>query len=128
MRKPENQPEGFAEFWASWLPFKRKNDGPGDTRKTYAKHIAAGAEPADILDGARGYLRSLTAEEKKYIPLASTWLNREAYADWCEQERAYQARQAARATQADNVVSIKGKVPETHFSRRWERGEIKVGE
>lgn len=117
----EAEPEGFAEYWREWMPHRRKNDGRGEARAAYRKHILAGAEPADIIDGARAYLRSLTAAEKPYIPLAATWLNREAYADWCEQERAYQRRLQERQNGQENVVSIRPQLPETHFSRQWER-------
>ena len=103
MKVKEQEPEGFAEFWSSWRPFMRKNDGRGEARATYRKHILAGAEPADIIDGAKAFLRSLTDRDKPYIPLAATWLNREAYADWAEQEREYRKRLAERST---NVVNI----------------------
>lgn len=93
-----HEPEGFCDFWAAWMPFRRKNDGRGDAREVYRKHILQGAEPADIIDGAKAYLRSLTEKERPYIPLAATWLNREAYADFVEEERTYQQRlEAARA-------------------------------
>jgi hypothetical protein len=129
MRKASGQePDGFAEYWAAWMPYRRKNDGRGEARICYRKHILAGAEPADIIDGARGYLRSLTAAEKPYIPLAATWLNREAYLDWCDQERAYQKRLAERQEAAVAEIKAKAVLPENHFSRRWERGEIKAGE
>lgn len=123
MRKTrEQEPEGFPDFWSAWMPYRRKNDGRGEARTAYRKHILAGAEPEDIIDGARAYLRSLTAAEKPYIPLAATWLNREAYADWCEQERAYQKRLQERAQAGENVVSIrKAELPPNHFLRQWER-------
>lgn len=120
MKVKEQEPEGFAEFWSSWRPFMRKNDGRGEARATYRKHILAGAEPADIIDGAKAFLRSLTDRDKPYIPLAATWLNREAYADWAEQEREYRKRLAERST---NVVNINRPQPvsRSKFSLEWER-------
>ena len=113
MKIKEQEPEGFAEFWSSWRPFMRKNDGRGEARATYRKHILAGAEPADIIDGAKAFLRSLTDRDKPYIPLAATWLNREAYADWAEQEREYRKRLAdaerirdERRAMSPNIVQI----------------------
>jgi hypothetical protein len=76
-----NEPVGFSEFWNWWRPHMRKNDGRGLARETYAKHLARGAEPQDIADGARWYLASLKERDKEYIPLCATWLNRCAYED-----------------------------------------------
>lgn len=124
MRTREQEPEGFAEFWSEWRPFMRKNDGRGEARATYRKHILAGAEPADIIDGAKAYLRSLTEREKPYIPLAATWLNREAYADWAEHEREYQKRLSERST---NVVNINSAQPVTRskFGLEWDRQQAR---
>jgi len=117
MKIKEQEPEGFPEFWSAWRPFMRKNDGRGEARTTYRKHILAGAEPADIIDGAKAYLRSLTEREKPYIPLAATWLNREAYADWAEHEREYQKRLAERST---NVVNINRPQPRSKWAMEYE--------
>lgn len=116
MKIKEQEPEGFPEFWSAWRPFMRKNDGRGEARTTYRKHILAGAEPADIIDGAKAYLRSLTERDKPYIPLAATWLNRCAYEDWAEQERDYRKRLAEKAA---NVVSMP--VSRSKFSLEWDR-------
>lgn len=117
MKIKEQEPEGFPAFWSEWRPFMRKNDGRGEARATYRKHILAGAEPADIIDGAKAYLRSLTEREKPYIPLAATWLNREAYADWAEHEREYQKRLAERST---NVVNINRPQPRSKWAMEYE--------
>jgi hypothetical protein len=116
MKIKEQEPDGFPEFWAAWRPFMRKNDGRGEARTTYRKHILAGAEPADIIDGAKAYLRSLTERDKPYIPLAATWLNRCAYEDWAEQERDYRKRLAEKAA---NVVPMP--VSRSKFSLEWDR-------
>ena len=131
MRKArEQEPIGYSEFWAVWSPYRRKNDGRGDGRKAFAQLVNEGADPADIIDGAKAYVRSLTAAERPYIPLAATWIRREAYADWCEQERAYQRSRLAARQEPSNVVAIKPKavLPDHHFLNRLARGEVKVGE
>jgi hypothetical protein len=130
MRKVQAQePEGFADFWTAWAPYRRKNDGRGDGRKAFAQLVNEGADPADIIDGAKAYVRSLTTtEERKYIPLAATWIRREAYSDWCEVERAYQKRLAERAaqSQSENVVQMTPR-PKTRFMQEWEARK-QVGE
>ena len=96
----EQEPEGFSQYWAVWLPIARRNDGRGLAREAYRKHILNGAEPQDIIDGAAWYVRSLTERDREYVPLSATWLNRCAYEDLCLKERAWQAR-------SGNVTSIR---------------------
>lgn len=115
----EVEPEGFPEFWSVWRPHRRHTDGRGDARNTYRKHILMGAPPADIIDGAKGFFRFMAEKDKPYVPLAASWLNKEAYTDWCEQERAYQARIAERESQASNVVQMAQPRGQTAFLREY---------
>jgi hypothetical protein len=108
------EPPGFADFWAIWLPIKRRNDGRGEARATYAKHIKAGVDPQDIIDGARWYARN-TPAGYEYVPLASTWLNRGVYEDDGPRERAFQEHKQA----PQNVVPIKP--PRSAFLIEFER-------
>ena len=113
------EPEGFPEFWQVWSPHRRHTDGRGDARNTYRKHILMGALPEDIIDGAKGFFRFMAEKDKPYVPLAASWLNKEAYSDWCEQERAYHRRLAER--EQTNVVQMtRAALPDNHFSKRWE--------
>jgi hypothetical protein len=119
MKVREQEPEGFPEFWNCWRPHMRRNDGRGDARKAYRNHIRDGAMPEDILDGAKAFLREMPEKDRAYIPLAATWLNREAYLDWADKEREYQARLAARA---ENVVQMKPLTNyKSKFLQEWER-------
>ena len=124
MRKVKTpEPDGFAEFWSVWSPHMRHTDGRGDARNAYRKHVLMGMEPQDIIDGAKGFFRFMPEKDKPYVPLAASWLNKEAYPDWAVKEREYQARLAERES---NVVSIKPQLPDNHFSRQWERRESKA--
>lgn len=118
----EHEPEGFPEFWSIYQPVARHTDGRGLAREAYRKQILRGAEPQDIIDGARWFVRNLSPRDRDgYVPLASTWLNREAYPDFAEKERAFQRRLAEQQT-SENVTPIrKVTLPENHFSRVWER-------
>lgn len=122
VRTPE--PELFPEFWAVWLPIARHTDGRGLARETFRKHILNGAEPQDIVDGAKWFARSLTDRDRPYVPMSATWLNRCSYEDLCHKERAYQARLAG-MEQSANVVSMKpAPRPANHFLSKLERGEV----
>lgn len=123
------EPEGFETLWLLWREHARKSDGRGKARSTYRKWILDGADPQDILDGARWHLRSLSDEDRKFIQLLSVYLNSEKWLDECEKERAYQERlQEQQSRASENVISIRTpNLPDNHFSKRWERGEIKKG-
>ena len=108
------EPDGFPEFWAIWLPIKRRNDGRGLARATFAQHIKAGVDPQDIIDGARWYARN-TPAGYEYVPLASTWLNRGVYEDDGPRERAFQERKPP----VQNVVQIRA--PKPAFLVEFER-------
>lgn len=115
----KQEPPLFAEFWACWRPFMRHSDGRGKARGPYHKQILAGADPQEILDGAKAYLRNLSERDRPYIPLASSWLHAESYADWFEIERKYQAQLAAAANRTENVVSIRAATGQTAFLKEW---------
>lgn len=119
MKTREPDPEGFLDFWNCWRPFMRRTDGRKEARDAYRKHILAGASPEDILDGAKAFLREMPERDRAYIPLAATWLNREAYLDWADKEREYQLRLADRAY---NVVPISKPISnyKPKFLQKWE--------
>lgn len=94
MKARISEPEGFQAFWDIWKPISRHTDGRGLARETFRRHVLNGADPQDIIDGTRWFVRSMKERDREYVPLSSTWLNREAYLDGCEQERSYQARLA----------------------------------
>lgn len=98
------EPEGFAEFWELWRPHKRKNDGRGLARETFAKHVRAGVDPEDIILGAAWFLRTMKERDREYIPLSSTWMNRGLYEDDCVFER--KRIEAMQPRQAGNVVEM----------------------
>lgn len=99
--KADETPE-FLAFWEVWKPIMHKNDGRGSARNEFFRHVEVlGTDPQDIVDGARWFVRN--GGNSEYKLHAQTWLNRGAYEDGAESERAYQAKQEQRAS---NVVSI----------------------
>ncbi|MFA7282160.1 MAG: hypothetical protein WC100_18915 [Sterolibacterium sp.] len=97
MKVKTSEPEGFADFWQIWQPRMRHTDGRGDARNCYRKHVLMGADPQDIIDGARGFFAFMPEKDKPYVPLAASWLNKEAYPDWAVKWREFQARLAETA-------------------------------
>ena len=110
------EPEGFEALWTLWRKYARKTDGRGKARPTYIKWLQEGADPADMIDGAKYHLRTMVEKDKPYINLLSVYLNSERWVDECQEEREFQARMAERE---NKVVSIKPQLPENHFSRQW---------
>lgn len=100
-----DETDEFREFWHLWQPKARDTDGRGLARETFFKHVEEGADPRDIVDGARCFLRNF--KDRQYIPLSSTWLNRQAYEDLAEKEREFQARLAEQSARASNVTPIR---------------------
>lgn len=118
-----HEPYLFDEFWSVWRPHMRHTDGRGDARERYRKKLLDGADPHDIIDGAKGFIQFMPEKDKAYIPLAASWLNKEAYLDWCEKWRAYQARMAERES---NVVAIGAPQyvrPANHFLNKYQASE-----
>lgn len=113
------EPEGFNDFWSIWRPHMRHTDGRGKARPRYAQQVNDGADPQDIIDGAKAFLRNLSEKDRPYIPLASSWLYAESYADWFEIERKYQAQLEAAANRTENVVPIRAATGQTAFLKEW---------
>lgn len=115
----ENEPYLFSDFWSIYQPVARHTDGRGLAREAYRKQILKGAEPQDIIDGARWFVRNLSPRDRDgFVPLASTWLGREAYPDFAVKERAFQERQSDRP---ENIVSLRPVPPRPKFSQDYER-------
>lgn len=102
----KREPEGFKEFWEQvWRPHMRHTDGRGLAREAFAKHIKNGADPQDIIDGAKCFFRTMKDRDRDYVPLSATWLNRGSFEDLAIQEREHQKRIAE--AQARRVEQIK---------------------
>lgn len=106
--KADETPE-FVEFWDGiWRKHARETDGRGSARDEFFRHVEGGADPQDILDGARCFIRKMAAKGFDYIPLAASWLNKMAYEDLCQDERDHQERvNAAQQRRSENVVPIR---------------------
>lgn len=114
--KADETPE-FIQFWEAWRPYARDTDGRGAARDAFLAHVKAGADPADLVDGARFFLRSI--KDKQFVPLVQTWLNRRAFEDMAEQERAYQRRVADRLTEKAANSSVVVNLPPNHFMNKF---------
>ena len=111
--------DGFLAFWELWRDHMRKSDGRGKARPAYQQMLEMGANPQDIIDGAAWYLRNMSDKDAPYIPLASSWLRSERWADDCEKERALKGS----LSQPSTVVQIRTARP------RWlEEYEQKQGQ
>lgn len=109
-----NELEGFDQFWEFWRKTKRHTDGRGKCRKEYERQLKLGATPEDILLAAHHHVRN--TKDLSFMPLASSWLHSELWADEAPKERAYQAKLAERS---ENVVPIKA--PKPAFLQEWDR-------
>ena len=119
--KADETPE-FVEFWQAWQPHMHPNDGRGDARNCFFKHVREGANPADIRDGGKWFIRNL--KPGQFMPHSQTWINRRAYEDGAEQERAMQRKEAERAVAASlpaNVQQLRPSDYKTPFQLAYEK-------
>lgn len=129
MRKvrPEEEPQGFAEFWALWMPVCRESDGKPKAREAYRKHILLGAQPQDIFDAARWHIRQREANNSlSHIQLVASWLNCERYEFEAIKEREYQARlqeQQDRRHQQADIIPMRRADPQPMSEEERERRE-----
>lgn len=112
-----DETQEFQQFWEAWKPFARDTDGRGAARDAFLDHVKSGADPQDIVDGARFFLR--TMKDKQFVPLVQTWLNRRAFEDMAEQERTYQERASQREKERTQPSSVVVALPANHFMRNY---------
>lgn len=132
--KADEIPE-FVDFWNSWRPHARHTDGRGEARDAFLEHVRFGADPQDMVDGAKCFIRTMRDRDRDYIPLAASWLGKRAYEDLAEQERSYQARIAERqqkirqqaVEQSPNVVEMKPELTPEERSERVARARAILG-
>lgn len=78
-------PDGFTEFWSTYPP--RKNSSKSDAEKAYAAALKKGADPADILAGAKLYAADRAEQDPQYTAHAKTWLHGRRWEDALAQGR-----------------------------------------
>lgn len=85
----------FKELWDKiWPAFKSPHDARALARDAFFRHVWwKDADPKDIVDAARYYVRTNKAGECRL--LLSNWLDRGFYEDLAALERAYQLRHGA---------------------------------
>lgn len=64
--------EAFNEFYKHAYPRKVE---PLKARRAFEKAVKNGADPHDIIDGARRFAAATAAKELTYIPYPASWLN-----------------------------------------------------
>lgn len=70
-------PQRGAEFEEFWSLYPRK-EGKGKAHEAWDKHVT---DPAAVLAALRRQLPALTAKERKYQPMPTTWLNQTRWED-----------------------------------------------
>lgn len=111
--------DDFDTFWAAY-PNKK---GKGDARKAFAKAIKL-ATLETMLAAIHTY--KLKKPEWQHFAHPGTWLRQERWDDeWPEQKQQTGGAPRSFDHGPSNVVI---RLPENHFSKRWERGEFKKKE
>lgn len=138
----KNESPEFIEFWNIWRPHRRHTDGRGKARKAFEQMIAAGHDPAEIIEGADWYLNnaakgkceatnaSLREKGRKeldmaYIQLAASWLRSEAWEDWLDTKADHFVRVAEKEALKERVDNVRHFQPkgQTKFLKQFAAGE-----
>lgn len=64
--------EAFNEFYKDTYPRKME---PLKARRAFEKAVKSGADPRDIIEGARRFAAATATKEVTYIPYPASWLN-----------------------------------------------------
>ena len=90
--------DAFAEFWAAYP----RRVGKGAARKAWAKVIKNGADPQEVILGARRYSTDPRRAQAdiKYTAHPATWLNAERWSDEDQPAQPVEATGTRRARQA----------------------------
>lgn len=64
--------EAFEEFYKHAYPRKME---PLKARRAFEKAVKNGADPRDIIEGARRFAAATATKDKTYIPYPASWLN-----------------------------------------------------
>lgn len=76
--RQSQSPPDFAEFWRAFP--KREGDNPeAPARAAWRRAVAGGADPAEIIAGARSYAAATADRERKFIASAARWLTEARY-------------------------------------------------
>lgn len=126
-KKTDETPE-FKEFWEGiWRSISSEYEGRASARDAFFHYVWwRDVDPQEIVDAARYYARNFNGGAKRL--LVRNWLDRGFYEELAEKERAYQARKSEAPTAPSNVTPIRSSLPDSHFSRRWERGDVTAQE
>lgn len=122
-----DETDAFRETWKTFQPCKSEYDGRGSAREAFFLHVWwRGADPVDILDGARWYAHTFKSGQLRLK--MSSWLERGMYEDDADKWRAYQARLAALQSEQPSTVVQMAPRPKTKFLLEWEARKEAAGE
>lgn len=81
--KPKPPPDLFPEFWNAYPHRNGAKKGKTLARKRWDKAVKSGADPGEIIQGARAYHRDRQVVDG-YAPDPATWLNQARWSDEIE--------------------------------------------
>lgn len=104
--------EAFNEFYKDTYPRKME---PLKARRAFEKAVKNGADPRDIIEGARRFAAATAAKELTYIPYPASWLNAggwmSAAGDIAPVERTQWQAKTARMIQPVQAAAVVNNAP-----------------
>lgn len=78
--QPKRQDQTSDQFETFWKVYPRK-EGKKKARENFARAVKAGADPQDIVAGAKRYAAAVDGTEARFIKWAQGWLTEERWTD-----------------------------------------------
>lgn len=104
--------EAFNEFYKDTYPRKIE---PLKARRAFEKAVKNGADPRDIIEGARRFAAATAAKELTYIPYPASWLNAGGWmseaGDIAPVERTPWQKKTARMVQSMQAAAVVNNAP-----------------
>ena len=104
--------EAFNEFYYHAYPRKME---PLKARRAFEKAVKSGADPREIIEGARRFAAATAAKEVTYIPYPASWLNAggwmSAEKDIAPVERTPWQKKTARMVQSMQAAAVVNNAP-----------------
>jgi hypothetical protein len=124
------EPEGFAEFWDIWRPYRRQTDGRQDAARRFGLCVLEGADPQEIIEGARFYIDGIKddPEKRRFNPLAASWLSKGAWRDALDDKRDADERKTKAIELAMQTPVEHRSAGQTSFLRKWNAQKREEGD
>lgn len=105
---PKGAGDRFEEFWSTYPHRGKHQDPKKPAQDKWERKVRGGADPAEIIAGAKAYADTVRSEriEPQHVAQAVTWLNQERWADCKEPELTQEEIAALRSVRGEDDLEL----------------------